>query len=221
VGVKIKFVLYMTEEGFDEALEKPEVFEKNFKLVTSWKTSNMHCFDAEFTMRKYETIGDILEAFVKQRLPAYEQRRLKQLEHLLKEATELEAKRAFIQAVLDGRIVMMRKTKEEIVKMLQTCGIPPLSNQEKPEEYESYRYVVKLPMDKVTKEEIDILERDVANKRAEMRVLEVATPALMWLKDLEEFVGAWEAMRAEREALLSGVAAPKKFKVKRKGAAAA
>ena len=204
VGVKIKFVLYMTEEGFDEALEKPEVFEKNFKLVSSWKTSNMHCFDAEFTMRKYETIGDILEAFVNQRLPAYEQRRLKQLEQLLKEATELEAKRAFIQAVLDGRIVMMRKGRDEIVKMLQTCGIPPLSNQEKPDEYESYRYVVKLPMDKVTKEEIEVLERDVANKRAEMKLLETATPAAMWLKDLEEFTEAWGLYKEMREEEMKG-----------------
>ena len=88
--------------------------------------------------------------------------------------------------------------------MLQTCGIPPLSNQEKPEEYESYRYVVKLPMDKVTKEEIEVLERDVTNKRAEMRVLEVATPALMWLKDLEDFTEAWALYKEMREEEMKG-----------------
>jgi len=221
VGVKIKFVLYMTEEGFDEAVEKPEVFEKNFKLVSSWKTTNMHCFDADFVMHKYETIGDILEAFVGQRLPAYEQRRLRQLEALAKEALELDAKRAFIQAVLDGRIVMMRRAKEEIVKMLQVCGIPALSNPDKPDEYDSYRYVVKLPMDKVTKEEIDILDRDVNAKKAEMKVLETATPASMWLADLEDFTEAWNLYKGIREEEMKGeggdVPGAKKSK---KGAAA-
>ena len=54
--VKVKFVLYFTEEGFDEAQEKPELFEKNFKLTSSWTTTNMHCFDADFAIRKFDCI---------------------------------------------------------------------------------------------------------------------------------------------------------------------
>ena len=204
VGVKIKFVLYMTEEGFDDAVEKPEVFEKNFRLFSYWKTSNMHCFDADFVMQKYDTIGDILEAFVGQRLPLYEQRRLKQLEQLAKEATELEAKRAFLQAMLDGRIVLMRKEEEEIIGMLKTCGIPPLSNPLEPDSYESYRYVVRLPMDRVKKSAIAELDEEVRVKREAMAELEKATPATMWLKDLEEFAAAWTTYKELREEEMKG-----------------
>ena len=88
--------------------------------------------------------------------------------------------------------------------MIQTCGIPPLSNPDKPEDYDSYRYVVKLPMDKVTKEEIDILDRDVATKKAEMKVLETATPASMWLSDLEDFTEAWKLYKEVREEEMKG-----------------
>jgi hypothetical protein len=204
VGVKIKFVLYMTEEGFDDAAEKPDVFEKNFRLFSYWKTSNMHCFDADFTMQKYETIGDILEAFVGQRLPLYEQRRLKQLEQLAKEAAELEAKRAFLQAMLDGRVVLMRKEEEEIVSMLKTCGIPPLSNPAEPDTYESYRYVLRLPMDRVKKSAIAELDEEVRVKREAMADLERATPATMWLKDLEEFAIAWQSYKEVREEEMKG-----------------
>ena len=204
VGVKIKFILQMTEEGFDEAVEKPDAFEKNFRLTSSWKTSNMHCFDTDFVMHKYETIGDIMEAFVEARLPLYEQRRKAQLEGLLREATELDAIRAFLQAVLDGRVVIMRKEEEEIVGMLKMCGIPPLSNPLEPDAYDSYRYVVKLPMDRVKKSSIQALEEEAKTKREAMVALERTTPAVMWLQDLETFKEAWSQYKELREEEMKG-----------------
>jgi hypothetical protein len=59
-------------------------------------------------------------------------------------------------------------------------------------------------MDKVTKEEIDILDRDVAAKKAEMKVLETATPASMWLSDLEDFTEAWKLYKEVREEEMKG-----------------
>jgi hypothetical protein len=155
-------------------------------------------------MHKYETIGDIMEAFVEARLPLYEQRRLRQLEGLLREATELDAIRAFLQAVLDGRVVIMRKEEEEIVGMLKTCGIPPLSNPDEPDAYDSYRYVVKLPMDRVKKSTIQALDEEAKAKREAMTALESMTPAVMWLQDLETFKEAWTNYKELREEEMKG-----------------
>jgi hypothetical protein len=59
-------------------------------------------------------------------------------------------------------------------------------------------------MDKVTKEEIDVLDRDVTNKRAEMKVLETATPAAMWLQDLDDFTEAWTLYKELRVEEMKG-----------------
>jgi phage-related protein len=58
--VDVKFVLYFTEDGYDNAKDDKEKFEKKFKLTTSWKTTNMTCFDARTsTIVKYKTVGDM------------------------------------------------------------------------------------------------------------------------------------------------------------------
>ena len=195
---KVTFVLYFTEDGYDEAVEKPETFEKNFNLTTSWKTTNMHCFNTDFTIQKFDCIGDILEAYVSKRLPAYEARRLRQLEGLLVEVTEMDAKRAFLKAILEGRLELMRRTDEQIVAGLKTCGIPPLSEPEQSDSIKAYEYVLRLRIDRVKASAIEELERDAGAKRAEMVELEKATPAGMWLEDLEEFQVAWNTYKAAR-----------------------
>jgi DNA topoisomerase-2 len=66
--IDVRFVLYFTEEGYDAIKENVEKFEKKFKLTTSWKTTNMTCFDTEFNIVKYASVGDMMEAFVEKRL---------------------------------------------------------------------------------------------------------------------------------------------------------
>ena len=189
--IQVKFVLYMTEEGFDDAVAKPDLFVKNFKLATTWKTTNMCCFDADFAIQRYASIGDILEAFVVQRLPAYERRRLLLLEALQKDLTDLEAKRAFLTAILDGRLDLMRKTDEAIVGGLKAVGIPALSRPEAPDTVEAYDYVLRLRMDRVKASAVESLDKEVVALRAQRAELETSTPAALWASDLDEFETAW------------------------------
>jgi len=189
--IQVKFVLYMTEEGFDDAVAKPDLFVKNFKLATTWKTTNMCCFDADFAIQRYASIGDILEAFVVQRLPAYERRRILLLEALQKDLTELEAKRAFLTAILDSRLDLMRKTDEAIVEGLKAVGIPALSRPEAPDTVEAYDYVLRLRMDRVKASAVESLDKEVVALRAQRAELETSTPAALWASDLDEFETAW------------------------------
>lgn len=122
--IDVKFILYFTEDGYDVVKEDTEKFEKKFKLTSSWKTTNMTCFDSDFNIVKYKTVGDILENFVEKRLPLYETRRLSILETLQKQIDELDAKRRFIQAILDDKLVLQKKSDEEIVAGLKACNIP-------------------------------------------------------------------------------------------------
>jgi DNA topoisomerase-2 len=214
--IQVKFILYMTEEGFDEAVAKPDLFVKNFKLATTWKTTNMCCFDTEFAIRRYATIGDILEAFVVQRLPAYERRRLLLLEALQKELTELEAKRAFLTAILDGRLDLMRKTDEAIVEGLKAVAIPPLSKPEAPDTVEAYDYVLRLRMDRVKASAVEALDKEVAVLRASRGEMERSTPAALWASDLDEFEAAWTRHLDARVAAQTLTGTAKKVVIRKK-----
>lgn len=195
----VRFVLYFTEEGYDTIKESPEKFEKQFKLTTSWKTTNMTCFDNEFNIVKYKTVGDMLEAFVEKRLPMYEARRLKMLHVLQTQITELDAKRRFIQAILDERLVLQKRSDEEIVENMKSCNIPPLSCPEKPDHYDSYDYVLRMRIDRLKQSAITELDHQIEEKQGEIEHLESQTASSLWTSDLEEFKDAWAHYSTLRE----------------------
>jgi len=189
--IDVRFILYFTEEGYDNITDNIEKFEKQFKLTTSWKTTNMTCFDTEFNIVKYKTLGDILEAFVEKRLPMYEERRVRILETLQKQINELDAKRRFIQAILDDRLIIQKKTDEEIITGLKDSNIPPLSNPDKPDEYDSYDYVLKMRIDRLKQSAIVDLDKQIDEKQDEIERLESETASSLWLSDLNEFLHSW------------------------------
>lgn len=195
----VRFVLYFTEEGYDTIKENIEKFEKQFKLTTSWKTTNMTCFDNEFNIVKYKTVGDMLEAFVEKRLPMYEARRLKMLHVLQTQINELDAKRRFIQAILDERLVLQKRSDDEIVENMKSCNIPPLSCPEKPDHYDSYDYVLRMRIDRLKQSAITELDHQIEEKQDEIEHLESQTASSLWLSDLEEFKEAWINYSASRE----------------------
>jgi DNA topoisomerase-2 len=159
----------------------------------------MTCFDTDFNIVRYKTVGDIMEAFMEKRLPMYEARRLFQLETLTKQITELDAKRRFIQAILDERLVLQKKTDEEIVLGLQACDIPALSDLDHPSAYESYEYVLKMRIDRLKLAAVIELDKQIGEKQGEIDYLSAQTGASLWIQDLDEFQEAWAVYAASRD----------------------
>jgi DNA topoisomerase-2 len=215
--VDVRFILYFTEEGYDALKDNVEKFEKQFKLTSSWKTTNMTCFDTDFNIVKYKTIGDVMETFVQKRLPMYEARRVMMMENLEKQMRELDAKRRFLQALLDERLVLSRRSDEDIVAQLKACEIPALSNMDLPDAYDSYDFVLRMRMDRVKQSAVVELDGQIGEKGAEIVQLQGETGSSMWLADLEEFRLAWVLYSQERVASATSVAksAPTDSKKKR------
>jgi DNA topoisomerase-2 len=205
----VKFTLYFTEDGYDEIKDNVEKFEKLFKLTSSWKTTNMTCFDVDFNIVKYKTIGDVMEAFIEKRLPMYESRRQSNLAALKKQIDELDAKRRFIQAILDGSLELQRKTDEQIVDGLKECNIPALNNMGKPDEYESYDYVMRMRIDRVKQAAVIEMDKQIGEKQGEIDHLESETAESLWLSDLDDFEEAWKTYVVKRiEYMNSSVSIP-------------
>jgi hypothetical protein len=111
---------------------------------------------------------------------------------------ELDAKRRFIQAILDERLILQKRTDEEIVAQLKVCDIPALTCMEKPDEYDSYEYVLKMRIDRVKHAAVIELDKQIGEKQEEIERLEAETATSLWLTDLDEFEEAWTLFSKER-----------------------
>jgi DNA topoisomerase-2 len=118
--VDVRFDLYLDGDYYDDIKANTAEFEKRFRLTTTWRTSNMVCFDADMKIVRYTCVGDILEAFYGPRLRVYEERRQKEIDRLRAEAVEADAKARFLRAVLEGTIDLRRATDEKIVEAMKS-----------------------------------------------------------------------------------------------------
>jgi DNA topoisomerase-2 len=212
----VNFVLYFEPDYYEDIKADQNEFEKRFKLTTSWRLSNMTCFDDQMRIVKFSSIGDMVEAFFGPRLTAYEKRRQHEMARLEREALEADAKARFLKAILDGSLELRGASDEEIVGGMQVNDLPPLSNPEKPDEVDSYDYLLRLRMDRVKASAVTEAERAVLQARMAYEALRDTTASALWLKDLADFEEGWKAMEAHRSASASSIGAPKKKRVGKK-----
>jgi DNA topoisomerase-2 len=201
--VEVKFVLYLDHDYYEDVKADPEEFEKRFKLTSTWKTSNMVCFDTNLQIVKYTTIGDLLEAFFEPRLDAYEQRRKKEIEHLRADAVEYDAKARFLRAVLDDSIELKRASDDAIVAGMKRLNLPPLTDPTKPDSVDSYEYLLRMRIDRVKASAIQEAEEQVKKAKEALAKLEKTTAAQLWMEDLADFEKAWQKLKVYRESMLS------------------
>jgi DNA topoisomerase-2 len=217
----VRFILYIDADYYEDIKADPAEFEKRFKLTTSWRLSNMTCFDNEMRIVRFKTIGDMLESYFVPRLAAYETRRIREMARLEREMIEADAKARFLRAVLEGSLELRRATDEQIVAAMQAHALPPLSATEKPDSVDAYEYLLRLRMDRVKASAIQDAEKAVLEARMSYEELRDTTATALWLNDLEEFESAWDIMKALREVSMNGSSASKKKQthaVKKRGA---
>ena len=67
----------------------------------------------------------------------------------------------------------------------------------------SYKYLIKMPMDSVSEENVQKLLSEKAKLEEELNILRNTTPEQMWLQELSELEVAYDEYRRERIAMLS------------------
>ena len=196
--VEVKFILYLDSDYYEDAKADSDEFEKRFKLSSSWKTSNMVCFDSSLQICRYTTIGDLLEAYFDPRLGAYETRRHKEMERLAAEVCEADAKARFLRAVLEDSMELRRASDEEIVAAMQDHELPPLSAPETPDSVDAYEYLLRMRMDRVKASAVKEQEDAVTRAQALLDKLEATTASELWLEDLQAFEQSWQKHKMAR-----------------------
>jgi DNA topoisomerase-2 len=189
--LEVTFILYLESDYYDDAKRKIEEFEKKFKLTTSWKTSNMCCFDAQRHIVKYETIGDILETYYVERLELYNKRKAHQIGEMKDHIEELEAKAIFVKGIVNGTLRLLNQPDDVVLKSLKDHKLPPRSDREKPDSLDAYEYLLRLRIDRIKKSAVIEIENDLVATKAKLAELIKTTVGEIWAQELDEFSAAW------------------------------
>lgn len=193
--------------------------EKLLGLFTTQSTTNMNLFDAREKLRKYANIYDIIEDYYVERLALYAKRKAAMLAQLANELRILTNRARYIQEVLDDKLELRRQTKEVIFAKMVAHGYEHIEGDTE------FKYLLKMPMDSVTDENVRNLLSDRDSKRAQHQGLADTTIQALWTRDLDELETEYKkwATAAEATATVSagggaaggGAAAKKKMVVKK------
>jgi DNA topoisomerase-2 len=210
---EVKFVLYLNQDTYFEFRTDPPAAEKMLQLNTTWHTTNMVCFSPEMKIKRYGTVGDMMEDYYQVRLKGYETRKELEIKRLERELVEYDAKARFLLAVLEDRIDLRRKSDEAIVEALKLHNLPALDSMEKPDSVDSYEYLLRMRMDRVKASAVEDARKHVELAKAALETLRATTVETLWTNDLDVFEMSWSALRDTREAARTGVPLRKEKKV--------
>jgi DNA topoisomerase-2 len=200
-------------KGMLESLEA-EQFEndcnsvhKLLKLFTTNTTTNMHLFNAEDKLKKYESIQEIIDDYYETRLKMYQIRKDYLIKTLEYELILLSNKTKYITENLEGTIDLRKKKKEQIVQILTEKGYNKINDDHE------YKYLTKMPMDSVTEENIEKLYKEHNNKEQELKTIKTRTIYEMWSIELNNLKDHYFEYKEERQRLMNGDDTKQKKKV--------
>jgi DNA topoisomerase-2 len=154
--------------------------EKLLGLFTTQSTTNMNLFDAHEKLRKYATIYDIIEDYYTERLALYAKRKAAMLAQLANELRVLTNRARYIQEILDDKLELRRQTKEAVFAKMTDHGYEHIDGDVE------FKYLLKMPMDSVTDENVKNLLSERDAKRAQHQQLADTTIEALWTRDLDE-----------------------------------
>ena len=187
--------------------------EKLLGLFTTQSTTNMNLFDAREKLRKYATIYDIIEDYYVERLTLYAKRKVAMLAQLANELRVLTNRARYIQEILDDKLELRRQTKEAIFAKMTAHGYEHIDGDTE------FKYLLKMPMDSVTDENVRHLLGERDTKRAQHQELHDTSIQSLWTRDLDELEAEYKKWATATETSSAGggggAAAKKKMVVKK------
>lgn len=159
-------------------IEKDDNMIDLFKLETYHSMSNIHLFNKDGQICKYNNIDEVINEFIDVRLDFYQKRKNYILNELEKDRKILVNKMKFINEILKGTLVIQNKKRSEIEEKMKELGISKMEN--------SFNYLLNMSLLSLTNEKLLELKKIYADKKTEIDELTNTTIKQMWLKDLNE-----------------------------------
>ena len=190
--------------------------EKLLKLSTTVSATNMHMFNHHCRLHKYENVEEIIDEFYGVRMDLYGKRKAHLVQNMEKKLVRLSNRARYIQETLNGAIDLRRKKSVEVTALLEGMQFAKIEGD--------YKYLVKMPMDSVTDENVSSIMKEQADTEMELENLRKTTLEKMWLGELTTLHNHYKVYKEKREKIQAGqmktpgkkVAKPKALKIKTK-----
>ena len=130
---------------------------------------------------------------------------IKDLENKL---VKLSNRARYIQKNLDGTIDLRRKKADEVNALLTGMEFAKIDGD--------FKYLIKMPMDSVTQENVDKIMKEKSDAETELDVLKNTTLEKMWLSELDTLKKEYEKYKAVRESIQKGEVKTDVKKVKKR-----
>ncbi|TFY75740.1 hypothetical protein EWM64_g8272 [Hericium alpestre] len=207
-NVNVHFIVNMAANDVEKAEEQG--LAEFFKLTTKISTNNMICFDYDGKIKRYGSPEEIVEDFYPRRLAFYQKRKDYLANELQTQFERLSNQARFVQMIVDKQLVVSNRKKADIVAELRKLEFRPFPKVIKAkaageteevveaEEEEAatgassdYDYLLGMAIWSLTKEKIDKLRQQAAEKEQELLTLLELTPIRIWNTDLDNFLEEW------------------------------
>ena len=173
--------------------------EKLLKLSTTKTITNMHAFDAEEKLVKYIKPDDIVDSYIPIRFRVYEKRKETMLANMANELGKLSNKARFITSILDDTIDLRRKSTQQINTMLSDMKYDTAPGDS------SYGYLIKMPMDSLTIENVEKLLETKRKLEDEINELKGKTIQDIWIYELGELLEKYQSSILEPSKLVTKI----------------
>lgn len=170
--------------------------EKLLKLFTTISTTNMHMFNAECKLHKYNDVNEIIDDFFGVRMALYQKRKDYLVKDMERKLMRLSNRARYIQENLAGTIDLRRKKSDEVNTMLLSKEYDKLDGD--------YKYLIKMPMDSVTQENVEQIMKEKENTETELNALKKTTLEKMWLSELNTLKLEYGKYKLKREKIQAG-----------------
>ena len=170
--------------------------EKLLKLFTTISTTNMHMFNSEFKLHKYTTIEEIIDDFYGVRLGIYQKRKAHLVEDMEKKLVKLSNRARYIQETLAGTIDLRRKTSTQVTDLLTGMKFALYDGD--------YKYLIKMPMDSVTQENVANIMKEKETTEMELAALKATPLEKLWTNELDVLDAEYDKYKKHREQIQAG-----------------
>ncbi|KAK7059215.1 DNA topoisomerase 2 [Paramarasmius palmivorus] len=213
----VHFIIQMDPKELEKAEAKGLI--EYFKLTTKVTTTNMICFDFDGKIKRYDSPEAILEDFYPKRLEYYQKRKDHLAMELQNAFEKLSNQARFVQMIIDKKLSVSGRKKADIVVDLRTHKFRPFprkkvkatADQEEAEEENAeieeeeqeagdtdFDYLLSMPIWNLTREKIEKLRQQAADKESELIETLNRSPKDMWNTDLDKFLETLERVEEER-----------------------
>jgi DNA topoisomerase-2 len=173
----IDYVVKFTREDLGKYTD--EKLYTLFKL-TDQVTENFTVLDESGKLKEFDTAENILKYFVDFRVGYYDKRKEYLLGKIADDIKKMDNRAKFIKGILDEKIIINKKKKEQIVPQIAKLKIDMID--------ESYDYLLAMPILSLTKEKYDELLAGIKAKKVEEKEIKKSVPKQVYLDELTELL---------------------------------